>query len=72
MVSITCAKFLTILISFLIFVDESFGDGKMVKIPVNFRYREDLVAATSEHGDEYLSSNLFFLIKVLQSDKLIY
>lgn len=70
MVSITCAKFLTILISFLIFVDESFGDGKMVKIPVNFRYRED--AAASEHGDEYLSSNLFFLIKVLQSDKLIY
>lgn len=72
MVSITCAKFLTILISFLIFVDESFGNGKMVKIPVNFRYREDLVAAANEHGDEYLSSNLFFLIKVLQSDKLIY
>lgn len=72
MVSITCAKFLTILISFLIFIDESFGDGKMVKIPENFRYREDLVAAASEHGDEYLSSNLFFLIKVLQSDKLIY
>ena len=54
MVSITCAKFLTILISFLIFVDESFGDGKMVKVPVNFRYGEDLVAAASEHGDEYL------------------
>lgn len=69
MVSITCAKFLTILISFSIFVDKSFGDGKMVKVPVNFRYGEDLVAAASKHGDEYL---FFFLIKVLQNNKLIY
>lgn len=71
MVSITCAKFLIVLTSFLIFIDGSFGDEKMVKVPVNFRYRKDLVAAASEHGDEYLSNNLFFfffLIKVLQSD----
>lgn len=63
MVSITCAKFLIVLTSFLIFVDGSFGDengGEMVKVPVNFRYRKDLVAAASEHGDEYLSNNLFF------------